>query len=220
MDGTLNQKIELNWLGGDISEDGSYVCGRISRANHNCNPNAAHFLDETFHVKILYAERDIQPGEEICISYTNFTDCSASITSDEARMLLALKWKIHCPSDCYCFQPEVVDLAQRAKYLDAEIQVVASTSPDTTKALKLIRELLSIHERLSSSQVSKMRTFYDGFQFSIMRRNTIMASKSFIEAAYDINSHILSPKSEKLKQMHLYLENPSKHRNYLIRENY
>ena len=217
-DGTFAQKFELNCLGGDTYDENSYICARISRANHNCNPNAAHYLDNTAKAKVLYAERDIQPDEEICISYTNFTDCSASMTPEEARFILAIKWKIQCSPDCYCYQPDIVEAAERAKYLDEQIQIVASTSPNTTKALKLIRELLSIHEKISSSQVSRMRTFYDGFQIAIMKRDTLSAATSFIQAAYDIKSHILSPKSEEVKTMETYLENPSSHRNYLIRE--
>ena len=217
-EGTLSQKIELNSLGGDTTDDYSYVCARISRANHNCNPNAAHYLDKTFKAKVLYAERDIQSGEEICISYTNFTDCSSLTSPEEARYILAHKWKVQCSTDCYCFQAEKVEAAERAKYLDNEIQVIASTTPNTTKALKLIRELLRIHESLPSSQVSKMRTYYDGFQIAIMKRETMQAALSFIQAAYDIKRRILSPKSDEVQTMLAFVENPSSHRNYLVRE--
>lgn len=215
--GTIIEKYELNSLGG--GKDGvSYLCGRIARANHDCNPNAAHYLDETFNVKILFSERDIQPGEEICISYTGFSDCAFSITAENARFYLRQKWNIQCSNGCYCYKNEVIQMALRAKCLDDKIYQVASTTSDTVKALQLIRELLDIHETLPSSQVSKMRTFYDGFQIAIMKKSTISAANSFIRAAYEIKSQIVSPQSKEAQEMLAFINNPSAHRNYLIRE--
>ncbi|KAF0690201.1 Aste57867_18392 [Aphanomyces stellatus] len=45
---------------------------RLSRMNHACDPNAALVFDPTLRVKIVYDERDIAPGDAICISYTVF----------------------------------------------------------------------------------------------------------------------------------------------------
>jgi len=40
---------------------------RIARVNHSCKPNAATIYDETARVAILFAQKDIQPGEVISI---------------------------------------------------------------------------------------------------------------------------------------------------------
>jgi len=64
--GTLTDKFALNSLSTGTGR--SVLCLRLSRVNHSCNPNATHFSDETFNVKILFSERNISAGEEICIS--------------------------------------------------------------------------------------------------------------------------------------------------------
>ena len=39
------------------------VALRIARVNHACRPNAATIYDETALVAILFAQKDIQPGQ-------------------------------------------------------------------------------------------------------------------------------------------------------------
>lgn len=39
-------------------------------------------------MKILTAERDIQPGEEITFCYTNWADPSGTMDAEESRMRL------------------------------------------------------------------------------------------------------------------------------------
>jgi hypothetical protein len=80
LEGSATDNFQLNALGcGEL--DKSVLCVRIARANHACDGNASHFYDETFDVKILFAERDIQQGEEICINYVAFTDYSDSAST-------------------------------------------------------------------------------------------------------------------------------------------
>ena len=45
------------------------VAVRIARVNHSCQPNADTIYDETARVTVLFAIKDIQPGEEIFIRY-------------------------------------------------------------------------------------------------------------------------------------------------------
>ena len=49
--------------------DQEVVALRIARLNHACKPNAVTIYDETARVAILFAQRDISPGEEITICY-------------------------------------------------------------------------------------------------------------------------------------------------------
>lgn len=64
--GTIEEKYLLNALDCDTEGD-DVMCLRIARANHNCDANADHYYDETFKVKILFSEREIQPGEQTCV---------------------------------------------------------------------------------------------------------------------------------------------------------
>ena len=69
--GTMLDKFNLNQTTGDPSRDsGRPQLGlRISRLNHDCDPNAGYNYCDASRVQILYANRDILKGEEICISY-------------------------------------------------------------------------------------------------------------------------------------------------------
>ncbi|CAE7488370.1 set5 [Symbiodinium sp. CCMP2592] len=73
----------------------------ISRFNHSCCPNAGYrgraFMDEE--VQVVQAMRDIQSGEEICVSYFNgyFT------TSDGRQKQTMMSWGFQCR--CEACQP-------------------------------------------------------------------------------------------------------------------
>jgi hypothetical protein len=218
LNGTLTDKFNLNCLGSTDTEAASILCARIACANHDCDGNASHYYDETFNVKVLLSERDIQVGEEICISYTNFNDCSKSWTPESSRAILASKWDINCPGDCFCRQPQISQLLIRSKQLDEDIYTLASTTADSAAALRLVRELLSIHNDLHSSWISKARTYYDGFQVAIMRKSTLPEAKTFIDEVFAIKNSVLAPKSKEVKEAEKYAGNISLHRNYLIRE--
>lgn len=64
----------------------------IARMNHSCNPNVNHFWRADLHSMNVYAAKDIQIGEEFCISYgpANF-----SSTADR-REYLERKYSFQC----------------------------------------------------------------------------------------------------------------------------
>ncbi len=76
--------------------------------NHACQPNAAPIYDETARVAIFFAQRDIQPGEEITICYyTPFfwlvpIESSTGETLEEemkiAKDIMAEDYGITCPT--------------------------------------------------------------------------------------------------------------------------
>ena len=65
----MENKFARNYfLGANMGVQKS-VALRIARVNHSCQPNAGAIYDETARVAILFAQKDIQPGEEISICY-------------------------------------------------------------------------------------------------------------------------------------------------------
>jgi len=54
---------------------------RIARVNHACQPNTATIYDETARVAILFAVKDIQPGEEITTCYHAPFFCLSNLTA-------------------------------------------------------------------------------------------------------------------------------------------
>jgi len=66
---TLEKKFTSYYFFGPNMGRPLKVALRISRVNHACRPNAATNYDETALVAILFALKDIHPGDEITICY-------------------------------------------------------------------------------------------------------------------------------------------------------
>ena len=120
VNGTLRQKFENNELGGDLRNHNgnNYVALRIARANHSCTPNAAHIYCDTTNCEILYTCRDIQEGEEICISYRFLTHIEkpseyVGLTLEEEfqsiKETIKVSWGFSCPSNCACSSSSFAD---------------------------------------------------------------------------------------------------------------
>lgn len=112
---SLEFKFQHNAIEGKTIRDlgSNFVALKISRINHSCMPNAAHCYNETGRVLVIFSERDIYPGEEICILYRPFPGIdgdllpSRSMTDiktefQQYKDVLLDKWGIRCPPDCLC----------------------------------------------------------------------------------------------------------------------
>lgn len=211
--GTFEEKFVLNRL--ECDEEKDAICLRISRANHDCNPNADHWYDASFSVKVLYAQRDIAEGEEICINYQLHNDISRNISAVQARTVLETKWGIVCPESCSCYNKEMEQLTIKCRELDVKIYSLAKQGK-SEEALIFVNELLKNHEIRKSSFLNISRTLYDGFQIAIMKKKTVKAAKKFIDEKYALQSAILSPESLDVKETQLLKNDFARHRNYLI----
>ena len=65
-----------------------------SRFNHSCNDNIIRTLKDDKNILVFHAARDILPGEELCISYTNTWQPRA-----DRQRRLQLKFKFECSCD-------------------------------------------------------------------------------------------------------------------------
>lgn len=216
---TTIEKFRLNALGGG-DEDQSMLCLRIARANHACDANASHYLDDTKLVKVLFAERDIKEGEEICINYSAFLDLSKSMSSAVSRQVLQQKWNIRCPADCWCYRSDIACLVEEGRRLDSAVDDRPIDSPSSALlGIKRAERLLCIHEDIHSSWITKLRTLYDGFQVAVLQRKTLPQAKEFIEKACEIQSTIFTPKSVDAMKYETWVKHPEQHRNYLLYKN-
>lgn len=122
---SLQGKCQFNQLScGD--KQPSVLCLRLSRINHSCDPNSAHWYDTTYDVKVLSAVRDIEEREEICFSYIGFNDVSSNMSAEMSRMLLEGKWGIRCPYLCLCRRHNALKRIKEARELDRMIMVSRS----------------------------------------------------------------------------------------------
>ncbi|KAK0649755.1 hypothetical protein B0T16DRAFT_492320 [Cercophora newfieldiana] len=74
----------------------------LSRINHACDPNAHVHFSETTMAMTIWSAKDIQPGEEITISYS-----SIDLTSKERKETLQDTWGFKC-SCSLCTAPKAV----------------------------------------------------------------------------------------------------------------
>ncbi|KAK4204593.1 hypothetical protein QBC40DRAFT_336781 [Triangularia verruculosa] len=75
----------------------------LSRFNHDCKPNAFIYFSETTLAMTVWASRDIEPGEEISITYT-----TAGLPSKERKQALENVWGFKCQCSLCTASPEVI----------------------------------------------------------------------------------------------------------------
>ena len=198
---SLEAKFQLNSVAGDEDRDGgkNIVGLRISRVNHDCRPNAARIYDDGARVDILFSLRDIQPGEEICVTYCSFARMDLSRPTARLRppemefsvypQSLKLNWNIVCPVNCYCKDPEARKLVMEGRRLNDDIQFHADRS-NTREALSAGDKLLGIHRRLNLSWTQRAFIKIDLFQISLMKRETIFKTYQYIRDTLQVYKSI------------------------------
>jgi len=162
---TLQQKFTKNTFMGANMESGGpkAVALRIARVNHSCQPNAATIYDKTAQVDILFALKDIQPGEEIFISYYSHLLAlgSACLSNSNPKWNLGKEFNylknrilsgfgITCPASCSCNDPTIRALIHEARQLDRTVMTLADQFK-SDKALVADEKLLKIYGRLNVS---------------------------------------------------------------------
>lgn len=90
-------------------------------------------------------------------------------------------------------------LIARSREIDGKI-MSSYLERNALRALNLVNDLMSNHEKMESSLLNKTRTLYDGFQVAVMTEETLSAAKSFIQQLHSIQSAILSPESSAVKR--------------------
>merc|ERR1712194_647744 len=93
----------------------------ISRFNHSCSANVANVWSEKDNAQVLHAHKDIEPGEELYISYID----AYNMTHSERQSHLQRKWKFSCCCPVCALSPPEAARSDRARtrfgYLDEAI---------------------------------------------------------------------------------------------------
>lgn len=159
---------------GSASRDGGKVliAPRTSRwVNHSCLPNAGVKYDGETRVEILFAQQEIQPGEEVTVCYyTHFKNLGPSTMSDDEdqssanpfeddvaaiQAIMKKDWGFTCPKDCFCRDRKTRKLILKGKQLFNEMHVSTAIGR-FEDALNAGDKLLEIHDHLNVSWVLKM----------------------------------------------------------------
>ena len=145
-----------------------------------------------------------------------YSDIATDETAMNARSILASKWGIQCPDDCVYRSAKRILTVSKARKLDEKIQQLGSMG-NNVGALKDVEKLLVLHAQLNSSAITIKRTLYDGLQIRIMSKATLKKGMEYIKKDVEIGKHLLHPSSIENLRRESYLNNPSSHRNYLLR---
>ena len=225
---SLADKFALNMLGGTpgTGESSSAVCIKMSRVNHSCLPNAYQVDEPGYGVKMLIVRRSIKEGEEITIAYLDhfdpvrFNDATTARGAGLGKLILSEKYGIKCSSDCACHEEVYLEEVQRAGELDAMILKQGSYGK-VQDALRNVDSLLRLFDKpdsATSAPTTRLRALYDGFQIGITKRATLKKAMKYAKEAHVLAVHVYGSGSEEAVKWKRYLEMPSSHRNYLLRD--
>jgi len=231
--GSLLQKFSGNYLLGANREGLFNVALRIARVNHACQPNAAVIYDETARVAVLFAQKDIHPGQEICMCYYTPFFSLLPIPSSNMYPGMNPEWNIEeelnfikdealstygitCPADCSCNDPIIWNLVQEGRQLHKTIKTLANQLEMTEEVLAAGDKLLDIHRRLNVSWIYRGFTEHILFLQAIRESVTLPRAKEYIRSAVELFRNIC-PYSEKLtKTYEKLMEHPEAHPNFMM----
>ena len=223
---SLEKTFSRNSFLGENNFGQNIVALRIARVNHHCQPNAAAIYDETARVAILFAQKDIHPGEEISICYySHFYRPSTSepITDNyleeefySAKNKMLSTHGIICPTDCPCYDPAICTLIHEGRQiLHAGVMDLAKENK-TEEALAAGEKLLDIYRRLNVSWVYRSYTEFILFQTAIADSAMLPRANEYVRSAVELFRNIC-PYSERLtKKYEKLMEHPEMHSNYML----
>ncbi|KAK0613173.1 hypothetical protein B0T14DRAFT_384451, partial [Immersiella caudata] len=117
---------------------------RVSRINHACRPSAITRFDEQTLSMTIRAMKNIEPGEEITLSYTDF-----GLSYNERQRNLKAKWGFDCDCSICSLPPaEIAESDARRDRIAAMGKTVIKHvgNQDWKEAIKTHREMLDIIE--------------------------------------------------------------------------
>ena len=147
------------------------IAVRIARVNHSCLPNSGVCYDGVGCVEILFAQRDIQPGEEVTNCYsTHFnnlgpsTKCRPDIELIQSEhpfkddfainQIILKRFGITCPKDCFCKNRKTRKLVTKGKRLYDEMHVSTAIGR-IEDAMDAGEKILEIYDQLNISWALK-----------------------------------------------------------------
>ncbi len=197
--------------------------------NHSCQPNAASVYDETARVAILFSQKDIQPGEEISISYYypfyskfppaicyRLPNWSLEEELAEHKFITLSFFGITCPADCSCNDPVIRDLVHEGRQIFHRTILNLFTQNKVEEALEAGDKLQAIHRRLNLSWIDRGDAEYLLFQIAVAKSETLPRAMEYIRSAVELFGNICPYSEGQTKKYEKLLEHPDRNYNYLL----
>ncbi|RYP40633.1 hypothetical protein DL769_011736 [Monosporascus sp. CRB-8-3] len=185
----------------------------ICRINHSCLPNCHNNWNEDLELETIHAIKDIRPGEEITIDYTE------GGPSDTRRIKLKQSFGFDC--DCVvCSLPPAElktsdDRRRRIQALDKAIgdpyRMMSDPAASLADCYALLRALEEEYPHTTSA--SDARLYYDAFQIAVAHGDRARG-KVFAERAYKVRVVVEGEDSPATKKMKALSLNPSSHSSF------
>ena len=206
------------------------VALRISRVNHACQPNASYIWDETARAAILYALKDIQPGEEVtsCYYYPLFRlssalhapgmnpDCSIKEELNFVKNMFQFpSLGIVCSADCSCFDPAILALIQEGRQLHASVIALAGQFK-IEEVLAVGDKLVDVHRRLNISWLYLGIQNLNLFRVAVVKSELLPRAKDYLRSAVEIFRKICPYSDTYTKMSEKLLEHPEADVNYMM----
>ncbi|ORY57430.1 uncharacterized protein BCR38DRAFT_305053, partial [Pseudomassariella vexata] len=191
------------WM--DIGQDGHHFGNfpEVSRYNHDCRPNVVYYIDGDL-THYTHAVRDIQPGEELAISYVDSFRVR-SVRQDRAQR----SWGFKCTCSS-CSLPEPLANASDNRLwriYEVENQIGdwnAKFEPEAIELLLSLYQQERLHESHSAGVLGLVALNYNAFgKQELAIKYALLA----LEAELIENG----PKSRGVQSMLLLLEEPKAH---------
>jgi hypothetical protein len=181
--------------------------------NHSCRANAHNSWNEFLEQETIHAIRDIEPGEEITISYDN------GGPSTSRKPWLKEKFGFDC--DCSICRLPLAELEKSDKrrkqiqQLDKDIGDPFRMMSSPSVSLLNCRSLLQVmkEEFGEGTTILVARANYDAFQIAIVHGD-IARGAVFAERAYQIRLLCEGGDSPETKRMQKLAEDPKNHPNF------
>ncbi|KMS93334.1 hypothetical protein BVRB_032530, partial [Beta vulgaris subsp. vulgaris] len=109
---------------------------------------------------ILFSNRVIEPGEEICFAYKTFSNPEEYLSPEVARTKLQNSWSIVCPPNCFCYKKGISELGMKSQELDRYLK---ENTMYPVQAVAASEQLLSLLDDLNSSYLVRESILYNGF---------------------------------------------------------
>ena len=129
------------------------------------------------------------------------------------QLPLRAKWRINCPADCICKDPDILKLVVKGRRLSDEI-VFWVDRGEAYQVLLAGSELMNIHRKLNMSWFDQVSLNVELFRIAISRRQTLANANPLISAALEVYRNV-TPFSKNIKEFESLVDHPERHENYL-----
>ncbi|TKA32028.1 hypothetical protein B0A50_01274 [Salinomyces thailandicus] len=189
----------------------------VARFNHSCRPNAQHAWNDKHHKMLVHAVRDVQPGDEVTLSYI------AGGPSSERKISIKTYFGFECACElCSLSSAEkrVSDeRLHRAQQLDKAIGDPKRVRYSPDKALADCRAVLDIYQHEQVMDLRVPRLYYDALQICGMHSDQARVA-AFAQRSRDARVLCEGEDSTEVAELEMLVSKPWSFENFGVTKNW